>query len=192
MNLKTLSNSELLKTTKILVTKERKALTELLKHLIEIEDRRLYLKQGYSSMFDYINRGLEYSKPAASRRLKAARCLRDNPKALDMLKSGKLSLSTICQASAVIKQDNAPIERFIGVSAREAEQIASEYKPAPKKKIKDSIKPIGRKREAINLPLLEASCSDVGTDLVPAKHIVRFEASSEFTEKLEEVRTVAF
>ena len=140
-------------------------------------------------MFDYINRGLKYSKPAASRRLKAARCVRDNPKALDMLKSAELSLSTICQASSVVKQGNASIERFAGVSAREAEKIASEYKPAPKKKIKDSIKPLGRKIDTKSLALLDPS-SDVGTELAPAKHIVRFEVSNDFTEKLEEIRTV--
>ena len=58
--LQTLSDSELLLQTRSLVSRERALTTELLAHLREVERRRLYAEQGYSSLFDYVRRGLGY------------------------------------------------------------------------------------------------------------------------------------
>ncbi|MEK7691174.1 MAG: hypothetical protein AAB425_09155, partial [Bdellovibrionota bacterium] len=91
--LQSLTNSELLDQTRSLVARERALTTELLAHLREVERRRLYAEQGYSSLFDYGRRGLGYCEGSADRRINAMRLLKELPQIEPALKSGELSLS---------------------------------------------------------------------------------------------------
>ncbi len=67
-NIKQLSNQELLSQTKFLVQKERNIHIQILHHLKEIDSRKLYFEQGFSSLFDYAVKELGYSEGAAYRR----------------------------------------------------------------------------------------------------------------------------
>ena len=95
--IKRLSNQELLSQTKVLVQKERRIHIQVLHHLREIESRKLYFSQGFSSLFDYAVKELGYSEGAAYRRIKAMRLCRDMPGTEGRLQSGRLSLSSACQ-----------------------------------------------------------------------------------------------
>ncbi|MCM2278269.1 MAG: hypothetical protein NDJ89_09355 [Oligoflexia bacterium] len=86
--LKSLSDPELLTQTRLMVSRERELTTELLWHLREVERRRLYAEQGYSSMFDYVTRGLGYCEGSGVRRLQAMRLLKELPDLEPVLKSG--------------------------------------------------------------------------------------------------------
>lgn len=68
-----LSDRELLSHLQALSRRERLTTIEILKHLNEVEQRRLHVKQGFSSMFDYCTRSLRYSASAAARRRRRAR-----------------------------------------------------------------------------------------------------------------------
>ena len=94
---KQLNNEELLSQTKQLVQKERNMHIQVLYHLSELESRKLYLEQGFSSLFDYATRELGYSEGAAYRRIKAMRLCRDLPGTENRLQSGRLSLSSACE-----------------------------------------------------------------------------------------------
>lgn len=59
---KAMSDSELLVGAQVLRAREKEALYALLIHLGEIDQRKLYLEQGYSSLFSYLEVGLGYSK----------------------------------------------------------------------------------------------------------------------------------
>jgi len=85
-HLKSLSDSDLLSQTQLLVAREREVTTELLWHLREVEARRLYAGQGYSSLFDYVRRGLGYCEGSADRRISAMRLLKDLPEIEPALK----------------------------------------------------------------------------------------------------------
>ena len=91
-----LSDQALLSQTKLLAQKERNLHIQVLRHLREIESRRLYFSEGYASLFDYAVRSLGYSKGAAFRRINAMRLCRAEPAVEAKLKSGRLSL---CAAS---------------------------------------------------------------------------------------------
>ena len=52
-SLKTLSNNELLNRLSKLVKQEHNLTLEILPHLIEVENRKIYRALGYSSMFVY-------------------------------------------------------------------------------------------------------------------------------------------
>ena len=103
---KQLSNQQLLSQTKFLVQKERNLHIQVLHHLEEIDSRKLYLEQGFSSLFDYAVKELGYSEGAAYRRIKAMKLCREVPETESRLKSGRLSLSSACQLQAFFeKQD---------------------------------------------------------------------------------------
>ena len=65
----------------------------VLDHLREIEARRLYLRLGYSSLFDYTVRELHYTEAAAWRRIKAMRLCRETRGVRERLQDGSLNLS---------------------------------------------------------------------------------------------------
>ena len=112
--LKALSNYELLSRTKSLVQKERETHIQALRHLREIESRKLYFSQGFSSLFDYAVRELGYSEGAAFRRIKAMRLCRDLPEAEEKLQSGKLSLSSASQLQNFFeKQKKAGLKKRV-------------------------------------------------------------------------------
>ena len=103
MNLKLLTDRVLIEDTKILVTKEREVLVQLLHHLKEIDNRKLYSDLGYSSLFVYMTKGLGYSESAAGRRIQAARLLRSHPEIETKIENGSLNLTNLNQVSFSFK-----------------------------------------------------------------------------------------
>ena len=204
MNLRKLSDIELLNTAKTLVGKEREVLINLLWYLVEIEQRELHLKQGYSSMYKFLMGKLKYSEAQALRRLRAARCIRDLPEIEGLLLAGKLNLCTIALAHNELRSDkkHEVLEQISGASKKEAEMILAKDKP--NKKVKDSIKPIGKKLESASteLPLITQESTVPGNgktsndikkvekEPVKLRHHVKFSASEEFVEKLDEVKSL--
>lgn len=109
MNLKSLSDSELLARTKVLATKEREIGLQVLWHLKEVSDRRLYSARGYSSLHDYAVKELKYSEPAASRRISAMKLLSEIPEIAPSLETGTLSLTTVCMAQGFFRREGAEL-----------------------------------------------------------------------------------
>lgn len=108
MNLKNLSNENLLSCAKKLSIDEREVTTEILHHLLEIEFRRLHLERGYSSLFDYAVRELGYSEDSAYRRINAMRLIKSLPEVESKIKQGSITLAGA-----------AKIQRFIRNQERE-------------------------------------------------------------------------
>ncbi len=141
-NLRSLSDSIILSRVRDLATRERKATLLLIIHLNEIERRRLHLKQGYSSMFDYCTSGLGYSEPAAVRRIRTARCIARFPEVYDLLKANEVSLSTIARVSRVLTAANkdALLARVRRRPQREVDAIVAEYEP--RMALRDIVRPV--------------------------------------------------
>ena len=92
-----LSDRELLAQTSNLARVERHLQGAIIDHLAEIEARSLFLRRGYSSLFEYAVRELGYSDAAAGRRIAAMRLCADNPKTRERLRDGSLSLSAAAE-----------------------------------------------------------------------------------------------
>ena len=107
---KQLSNKELLSLTKLLVQKERNIHIQVLRHLVEIDSRKLFFRQGFSSLFDYAVRELSYSEGAAYRRIKAMRLCQDLPETASRLQSGRLSLSTASQLQVFFEKQDKKVK----------------------------------------------------------------------------------
>jgi hypothetical protein len=71
-----ISDADLIAELARLVACERKATGRVLRTLMEFDARRLYLAQGYSSMFTYCTRALHYAEHAALNRIEVARAAR--------------------------------------------------------------------------------------------------------------------
>ena len=92
-----LSDPALLRATSTLVRHERHLQGAVIDYLAEIEARRLYLRRGCSSLFDYTVRELGYSDAAAGRRIGAVRLCADQPDARERLRDGSLTLSAAAE-----------------------------------------------------------------------------------------------
>ena len=88
-----LPDQMLLEQTRMLARHEQALQLSVLDHLREIDARRLYLRLGYSSLFDYTVRELHYTEAAAWRRIKAMRLCRETRGVRERLQDGSLNLS---------------------------------------------------------------------------------------------------
>lgn len=129
MNLKLKSNKVLVVEIKEKVANERELLIEILHYLLEIEERKIYLEMGYSSLFAFVTEELGYSEASAQRRIQAMRLIKDVPQVEEKLESGKLSLSVAAQIQGFIRKEEIPqsdklelIEQLEGTSSRECEK----------------------------------------------------------------------
>jgi 5-methylcytosine-specific restriction endonuclease McrA len=141
-SLSRLSDRELLSKLQALARRERLTTIEILRHLNEVERRRLYAKQGFSSMFDYCTRSLRYSASAAARRIRTARCLRRYPALERLLAQREVSLSTVALIAPILGDRNAHdlLTRIRGRSQREVEAIVAEYRPPVT--LRDRVRPV--------------------------------------------------
>ena len=104
--LNSLSDSNLLSQTKLLVQKERKITVEVLEHLCEIDQRKLYLKRGFSSLFEYTTKELGYSEGSTYRRINAMKLCREFPETAFKIQNGNLNLTTASQLQTFFEKQN--------------------------------------------------------------------------------------
>ena len=89
-----------------MVEREREILTKILHYLKEIENRRLYLARGYSSLFAFLTEELGYSESAAQRRIQAMRLIKEIPEVEEKIETGRLSLTVASQVQSFFRQEN--------------------------------------------------------------------------------------
>jgi hypothetical protein len=134
MNLRNLSNKDLLEKTSRLVAHERETIVEVLHHLREIERRMLYAEVGYPSLLSYCVRELKYSESAAYRRISAMRLIKEIPEAEAKIMSGSLTLNNATQAQVhfrktktkQIDEKKALLLEIESLSSRECERALAE------------------------------------------------------------------
>jgi hypothetical protein len=128
-----LSNPDLLAEIRRLAHGERDATARLVAHLAELEERKLHLAEGYSSLFDYCTGALGMSEDEAFFRMRAARVARQYPAVVDMLAAGSIHLSTIRLVSAHLTAENAGelLAAVAGKTKREVERCLAGRFPEP-------------------------------------------------------------
>jgi hypothetical protein len=128
-----LTDTELLVEIKALAASEREATVRLIASLAELDARRLYLGEGFPSLFAYCTQCLHLSEHAAYNRIEAARAARKWPEILDRLADGSLTTTTARLLAPHLTIDNrhdvlAPARHK---SKREVEQIVAALHPLP-------------------------------------------------------------
>ncbi|MBT4760816.1 MAG: HNH endonuclease [Bdellovibrionaceae bacterium] len=123
----------------VLRENENKLTSEILDKLQLMEKYRSYLKLGYSSLFDYLVRGLSYSESMAYQRQSCLRLSNDLPEIKEKLDQGKLTHSNISLAYKLIKDQSIEKKREVlktieNKSFREAKRILAPKAPTLKMK----------------------------------------------------------
>ena len=101
-----LSDPDLLREVRRLVSCERAATATLIAALGELDVRRLYLAEGCSSLFTYCTQVLHPSEHAAYGRIEAARAARKWPIVLELLAEGSLHLTAIALLGRHLTPEN--------------------------------------------------------------------------------------
>ncbi len=128
-----LSDDALIARTRSLVRNERAATAALVAHLAEMDTRRLYLAEGYSSLFVYCTQALHLSEFAAYTRIAAARAGRKFPLVFERLAGGEVHLSAVDLLAPHLTEENHRdlLDRARHRSKRDVERIAAEIAPRP-------------------------------------------------------------
>jgi hypothetical protein len=126
-----LSDDQLIEEVKRLAACERRATAELIASLAELDTRRLYLREGCSSLFTYCTRVLRLSEHAAYGRIEAARAARRFPLILELLAGGLINLTTVTLLAPVLTTDNHLdlLSAAQQKSKREVEIIVASVRP---------------------------------------------------------------
>src|SRR6186713_3196632 len=128
-----LTDAQLIDEVKLLTGRERNATALLIASLAELDARRLYLGEGFSSLFTYCTRCLHLSEHAAYGRIEAARAARKWPMILELLADGSLTLTSVCLLAKHLTADNHRqlLEAAKGKTKREIEQQIAALRPLP-------------------------------------------------------------
>jgi 5-methylcytosine-specific restriction endonuclease McrA len=145
MDLRPLSNEELLARTETLAAQERAALADMIEHLAEIDRRDIIRDYGYESLYAYCRAKLGYSEGFAYSRIRAARAVLSFPELLDKLRRGELHLDAIVRLHPVLTHENKDrvLRQAKGATSRRVWEIVADLGGAPPSR-PDFIRPLAR------------------------------------------------
>ena len=131
--LQSISDHELLQRLSDLVSRSRRVESDLVAHIAEVDERRLYARQASSSMFAYCTELLHLSEHEAYLRITAARASRKHPMLLEMLSDGRLHLTAIGMLAPHLTEGNREtlLARACLRSKRQIEELLVELSPKP-------------------------------------------------------------
>ena len=128
-----LSDDVLLLRLAEIVRDVRRVEADLVAHIAEVDERRLYLREACSSMFCYCVERLHLSEPETALRIVVARATRRHAGLLDMLRDGRLHLSGIALLAPHLDAQNREqvLARACHLSKRQIEELVAELSPRP-------------------------------------------------------------
>ncbi|MBS1970710.1 MAG: HNH endonuclease [Bdellovibrionales bacterium] len=106
-NIKKLSDKNLLEQTDLLACEHRKNSVLLLRHLREVEVRRLFVDLGFASMHKYCIHKLKFSEGETQRRLTSARLLTELPEIEGKIETGALNVTNLSKIQSFLRTEKA-------------------------------------------------------------------------------------
>lgn len=182
---------------------DRDTRTEVIAHLAEVEQRRLYLAQACSSMYTFCIERLGYSENEAHTRLQVARLCSRFPEAMAALESGAIHLTGLALLCPKVTEESVRelLAEATGKTRREIEALLARRFPRPD--VPPSITPLHPARceqDGSVRPTLPEQGAPASTEaaapsarvepLSAASFRIEFTASTELHEKLELARNL--
>src|SRR6266852_9655494 len=132
-DLRSLSSSELLARTRELVETSSCVEAELLVHLGEIDERKLYAEFAFPSMFAFCVGELRFSEGAAYNRIMVARAGRLFPAVIEAMRSGQVHLGGLRLLAPHFTAENhrEVLAQAAGKTKREIEELVARLAPQP-------------------------------------------------------------
>jgi len=136
-------DAELLRNQADLDARERGTTAIQLAHLGEIDARRLYLPEGYPSMYAWCVGARAHSEDVACQRIQAARCARRFPAIFSLVADGQLHLTAILVLSPYLTPENAAalLEAAAARTKRQIEVMLAER--FPRTELIPMVQPLG-------------------------------------------------
>jgi 5-methylcytosine-specific restriction endonuclease McrA len=133
MNLAHLSSDQLRAEIVKLAHQERQATAALIRCLMEVDTRRLYLVDGYSSLFTFCTQVLHLSEHAALGRIEVARAAKRLPRLLCHLEDGSITVTNARMLAPHLTDANCDelLASARHRSKREVEEIVATLRPQP-------------------------------------------------------------
>jgi hypothetical protein len=197
-----LSDQDLLAEVTVAATRERDATVRLIALLAQLDARRLFLREGCSSLFTYCTQVLHLSEHAAYGRIEAARTARRFPIVLDLLADGSVTLTAVTLLAVHLTAANhrEVLNEARHKSKREVEHLVARLRPQPailatvrklpaQKAPDDPVTPFAARSSAQKepAPVLVPPPSRraaIVTPLAPERYKVQFTVSRETHDKL--------
>lgn len=178
-----LSNEELLLQTEVLVREERNVTISVLHCLQEVEARLLHAELGYSNIYEFCTKHLNYSNGAAHRRISAMRVLKtlsivEKAKTEKKIENGSLSLTNLSLFYGFLKTEEKIAERIY--SDEQKLKLLRELEHLSRREAE-------RKLASIQPKMLRNDSERVVTDDLTE---IRFLADETLIQKLNRVREI--
>src|SRR5262245_19017586 len=128
-----LNDDQLLTELQQLVTREKHTTAEVIRALMAVDARRLFLREGCSSLFTYCTQVLHLDEGAAYNRIEIARAARRVPALLEAIGDGSLTLSSARLLAPHLTLDNYAdlLDAARHRSKREVEALIARLAPKP-------------------------------------------------------------
>jgi hypothetical protein len=201
--LQSIPDDELLQRLAELMGQSRRVEADIVAHIAEVDERRLYAREAFPSMFAYCTEVLHLSEAEAYLRISAARASREHPMLLTMLADGRLHLTAIAKLAPHLTRENRDglLERAAHRSKRQIEEQIAEISPQPDvpvvvRKLPESRTPpvFELRPDGVAAPAVAAPASPVSPPVVqplsPGRYKLQFTATAEFHHKLERLRAL--
>src|SRR5262245_33070851 len=131
--LQSIPDDKLLQRLVQILDQSRHSEVDLVTHIAEIDERRLYAREACPSMYAYCTQVLHLSEAEAYLRITTGRAARAHPMLLAMLADGRLHLSGIAKLASHLTPENRDelLRRACHRSKREIEVLLAELFPRP-------------------------------------------------------------
>lgn len=144
-NIKAMTDNQLIERVEYLVRRERELVECLIWHLQEIQDRKLYIQMGFTSLFECLVKHFKYSEAVTYSRISALKIISAVPEAAEALNSGEVNLTTLSLTQSFIRKQEKEtgekvspeqkvqyVESIKNKSTQEVKQILATISPVSK------------------------------------------------------------
>lgn len=156
-SLAALTNPQLLEHVVTLATREREATARLIAALAQLDSRRLYLAEGFSSLFTYCTKALHLSEDAAYNRMKAARAAARWPLVLTRIADGSVTVTAVRLLASSLTDGNHRqlLDAARHKTKREVEQLVAALHPQPA--LPSTVRKLPDPRPSVGVSVVEPS-----------------------------------
>jgi len=150
---------DIVKKLEALAKVERRISVKILRHLMEVEKRRIHLDMGYASLFVFLTKHLKYSDGSAYCRIEVMKILRDVPDLGQRITVGAISVTVAAEISRIVKIKNIKdveakrnlVEQFSWKNKREVEKEIARI--APKEAKLEKLREINSEESSLELTI---------------------------------------
>lgn len=181
MEIRHLTDPELLSRLGALAAQERESVADVIEHLAELERRGNVADTGCTSLFAYCVRVLRYSESAAFARIRAARAATTDERVIGDLRTGALHLDAVMRLAPHLNQENSGrlLDLASGATNREVRSLVAALVDSPPPE-----------RDVIRVVASDSAAQDAKVIPPPSRVRLSFTADGDFLRMVETLKSL--